>query len=88
MTWVSVLRWGWRAAPGWLCYTAATLLGNAVTSVLYPVGLALVINASLRHQGGQVLQGHGVGDLVQEQAQPWVEPPAGRAVGDPLGGLD
>jgi ATP-binding cassette subfamily B protein len=57
MTWVSVLRWGWRAAPGWLCYTAATLLGNAVTSVLYPVGLALVINASLRHQGGQVLLG-------------------------------
>lgn len=47
----------WRAAPGWLGYSAALLLAGAVTSVLYPVGLALVIDASLRHWPGQVLLG-------------------------------
>jgi ATP-binding cassette, subfamily B, bacterial len=57
MTWRSVFGWGWRAAPGWLAYTAALLLGGAVTSVLYPLGLALVIDASLRHQPQQVVLG-------------------------------
>lgn len=47
----------WRAAPRWLGYTGVLLLGNAATSVLYPVGLALVIDASLRHRPGQVLLG-------------------------------
>ncbi len=55
--WRTIFTLGWRAAPGWLAYTAALLLGNAVTSVLYPVGLALVIDASLRHRPGQMLLG-------------------------------
>src|SRR5690348_4566726 len=56
-TWASVFAWGWRSAPGWLVYFAALLLTSAITSILYPVGLALVIDASLRHQPGQVLLG-------------------------------
>jgi ATP-binding cassette subfamily B protein len=56
-TWGSVLAWGWRAAPGWFSYTAVLLLTSAVSSILYPVGLALVIDASLRHQLGQVVLG-------------------------------
>ena len=52
-----MLGWGWRAAPGWIVYTAAVLVANAITSVLYPVGLALVIDASLQHQPGGVILG-------------------------------
>jgi ATP-binding cassette subfamily B protein len=56
-TWSVVFSCGWRAAPGWLTYTGVLLMATAVTSVLYPVGLALVIDASLRHQPGQVAFG-------------------------------
>jgi len=56
-TWRSVAGWGWQAAPGWLAWTAAMLLGGAFASVLYPVCLALVIDASLRRQPSQVLLG-------------------------------
>jgi ATP-binding cassette, subfamily B, bacterial len=56
-TWRSVLAWGWRATPGWFSYTAALLLTSAVSSILYPVCLALVIDASLRHRPGQVVLG-------------------------------
>ena len=55
--WRSVLGWGWRAAPGWLAYTGALLVANAVTTVLYPVGLALVINSALAHRAGGVAAG-------------------------------
>jgi ATP-binding cassette, subfamily B, bacterial len=55
--WGSILRWGWRAAPGWTLYTAALLVANAVCSVLYPVGFALIIDASLRHQRGGLTLG-------------------------------
>ncbi len=55
--WRSVLGWGWRAAPGWLVYTGALLVANAVTTVLYPVGLALVIDSALAHDAGGVLLG-------------------------------
>ena len=48
--WRSALGWGWRAAPGWLLYTGALLVANAVTTVLYPVGLALVIDSALAHR--------------------------------------
>jgi ATP-binding cassette, subfamily B, bacterial len=57
MLWRSVLGWGWRAAPGWLAYTGALLVANAVTTVLYPVGLALVINSALAHRAGGVAAG-------------------------------
>jgi len=56
-TWSSVLAWGWRATPGWFGYTAALLLTSAASSILYPVCLALVIDASLRHQEDQVVLG-------------------------------
>jgi ATP-binding cassette subfamily B protein len=52
-----MFAWGWRAAPGWTAYTAALLVGGAVTSVLYPVALAIVIDAALRHQSGNLLLG-------------------------------
>jgi ATP-binding cassette subfamily B protein len=55
--WRSVLGWGWRAAPGWLLYTAALLVANAITTVVYPVGLALVIDSALRHDADGVLVG-------------------------------
>ena len=55
--WRSVLGWGWRAAPGWLAGTGALLVANAVTTVLYPVGLALVIDSALAHRAGGVLAG-------------------------------
>ena len=53
----AVLSWGWRAAPGWTAYTGALLVGNAICSVLYPVGFALIIDASLRHQLGRLILG-------------------------------
>jgi ATP-binding cassette, subfamily B, bacterial len=55
--WGSILSWGWRAAPGWTLYTAALLIGNAVCSVLYPVGFALIIDAALRHQRASLILG-------------------------------
>jgi ATP-binding cassette, subfamily B, bacterial len=55
--WRSVLGWGWRAAPGWTAYTGALLVGNAVTTVVYPVGLALVIDSALRHRADGVVEG-------------------------------
>jgi ATP-binding cassette, subfamily B, bacterial len=55
--WPTMFAWGWRAAPGWTAYTAALLVGSAVTSVLYPVALAIVIDASLQHRSGSLLLG-------------------------------
>ncbi len=55
--WCSVFMWGWRATPGWLIYTAALLVAGAVASVLYPVGLALVIDATLRHDQDRLILG-------------------------------
>jgi ATP-binding cassette, subfamily B, bacterial len=53
----AVISWGWRAAPGWTVYTAVLLVGGAVCSVLYPVGFALIIDASLQHQLAQLVLG-------------------------------
>ena len=55
--WRSALGWGWRAAPGWLVYTGVLLVAGAVTSVVYPVGLALVIDSAIRHRAGGVVAG-------------------------------
>jgi ATP-binding cassette, subfamily B, bacterial len=55
--WRSVLGWGWQAAPGLLVYTGALLVANAITTVLYPVGLALVIDSAIAHQAGGVFLG-------------------------------
>ena len=56
-TWRSVFGWGWRAAPGRLVYTGGLLVGGAITSVLYPIGIALVIDASLHSQSGRLILG-------------------------------
>ena len=48
--WRSALGWGWQAARGWLLYTGALLVAGAVTTVIYPVGLALVIDSALAHR--------------------------------------
>jgi ATP-binding cassette, subfamily B, bacterial len=55
--WRSVFSWGWQAAPRKLVYTASLLVAGGVSSVLYPVALALVINASLRHETGRLVIG-------------------------------
>jgi ATP-binding cassette, subfamily B, bacterial len=55
--WRAVIGWGWRAAPGWTVYTAALLVGNGVCTVLYPVGFALIIDASLQHQLAHLVLG-------------------------------
>ena len=55
--WRGIAAWGWRAAPFWTVYTGVVLIANAVCSVLYPVGFALVIDASLRRQPGGVVLG-------------------------------
>ena len=55
--WRAVIGWGWRAAPGWTVYTAALLVGNAVCTVLYPVGFALIIDAALQHQLAHLVLG-------------------------------
>jgi len=55
--WRSIVRWGWRAAPGWVAYTAAVLVAGAICSVLYPVGFALVVDAALRHRAGEMVLG-------------------------------
>jgi ATP-binding cassette, subfamily B, bacterial len=57
LVWRQIVAWGWRAAPFWTVYTGVVLIGNAVCSVLYPVGFALVIDASLRHQPGRLVLG-------------------------------
>ncbi len=48
--WRAALGWGWQAARGWLLYTGALLVAGAVTTVIYPVGLALVIDSALAHR--------------------------------------
>jgi ATP-binding cassette, subfamily B, bacterial len=55
--WRGIVGWGWRAARGWFVYSGVVLIANAVCSVLYPVGFALVIDASLRRQPGNLVLG-------------------------------
>jgi ATP-binding cassette subfamily B protein len=55
--WRTVFLLGWRATPGWILYTAALLIGSAVAWLLYPVGLALVVNAAVKHQSGRLVVG-------------------------------
>ena len=55
--WRTVFLLGWRAAPRWILYTAALLVGSAVAWLLYPVGLALVVDAAVKHQSGRLAFG-------------------------------
>ena len=55
--WRAVFMLGWRAAPRWILYTAGLLVGSAVAWLLYPVGLALVVDAVVKHQSGRLVAG-------------------------------
>jgi ATP-binding cassette subfamily B protein len=59
-TWRCLFAWGWRAVRGWVLYTGSLLVAGAITSVLYPVGIAVVINAALHRQSGRVVIGTAV----------------------------
>ncbi len=58
--WTSLFGWSWRAAPRQLLLTAALLVGGALASIGYPVGLAIVINAALHHQADRLVLGIGI----------------------------
>ena len=55
--WTSIFLWGWRASRRLLLLSAALLLVVAIASIVYPVGLALVIDASRRHETGELVLG-------------------------------
>jgi ATP-binding cassette subfamily B protein len=49
--------WGWRAARGQLLLTAAVLIVNGVASLVYPIGMAVVINAAVHHDANELVIG-------------------------------
>ena len=55
--WASIFLWGWRASRRLLLLSAALLLVVAISSIVYPIGLALVINAARHHRSGQLIVG-------------------------------
>jgi ATP-binding cassette, subfamily B, bacterial len=55
--WISIFMWGWRAAPRQLLLTAALLTGGGIASLLYPIGIALVINSAVYHHSSQLVVG-------------------------------
>jgi ATP-binding cassette subfamily B protein len=55
--WRAIVAWGWRASPRWTLITAALLVAGAVAWVLYPVGIAVVIDGALARQAGRVAAG-------------------------------
>jgi ATP-binding cassette subfamily B protein len=55
--WSSIFMWGWRASRRLLLLSAALLLVVAVASVVYPVGLAIVINSARHRHSGQLIFG-------------------------------
>ncbi|HTX29827.1 MAG TPA: ABC transporter ATP-binding protein [Solirubrobacteraceae bacterium] len=55
--WTSMFLWSWRAAPRWVLYAGSVLVAGAITSVLYPVALAVLINAAVRHEGERLVLG-------------------------------
>jgi ATP-binding cassette, subfamily B, bacterial len=55
--WTSIFAWGWRAAPRQLLVTAAFWIGNGLASLIYPIGIALVIDAALKHDASKLVAG-------------------------------
>ena len=55
--WTSIFVWGWRAAPRRLVLTAAFLIGNGLASIIYPIGMAIVINAALNRDTSKLIAG-------------------------------
>jgi ATP-binding cassette, subfamily B, bacterial len=55
--WTSIFMWGWRAARGQLLLTGAVLIVNGFASLIYPIGMAIVINAAVHHDRGELVFG-------------------------------
>ena len=55
--WTSIFLWGWRAARGQLLITGAVLIVNGIASLIYPIGMAIVINAAVHHDRGELVLG-------------------------------
>ncbi len=55
--WTSIFAWGWRAARGQLLLTATVLIANGLASLIYPVGMALVINGAVHHDESELMTG-------------------------------
>jgi len=55
--WSSILLWGWRASRRALLVSAVLLAIVGVAQFAYPIGLALVIDAALHHQTGELIAG-------------------------------
>lgn len=55
--WTSIFAWGWRAARGQLLLTAAVLIAGGVASLIYPIGMAVVIDAAVHQHAGQLIAG-------------------------------
>ncbi|MFI6442212.1 ABC transporter ATP-binding protein [Streptomyces sp. NPDC050759] len=53
----SVLRWGWAAAPRQLVRSVLLFLAGTVCLVLFPVGLAAIVDAVVRQDSGQLAFG-------------------------------
>ncbi|MEU7429269.1 ABC transporter ATP-binding protein [Streptomyces sioyaensis] len=53
----SVLRWGWEAAPQHLVRSLALFLASTVCLVLFPVGLAMIVDAVLHQDSGRLVFG-------------------------------
>jgi ATP-binding cassette subfamily B protein len=55
--WGSIFLWGWRASHRALLVSAALLAIVGIAQFAYPIGLALVIDAALHHQSGELIAG-------------------------------
>lgn len=65
-----VIGSGWRAGRKWMVHVGGLLVAEAVCSVLYPVGYAVVVDAYLRHATGELVA--GVGLIAGLYAARWV----------------
>lgn len=55
--WTSIFAWGWRSARGQLLLTATLMNVNGLSSLIYPIGMALVINGAVHHDSGELVTG-------------------------------
>ena len=55
--WTSIFAWGWRAARRQLLLTATVMILNGLASLIYPVGMALVINGAVHHDEHELITG-------------------------------
>ncbi|MFD9721697.1 ABC transporter ATP-binding protein [Streptomyces sp. NPDC059076] len=55
----AVLRWGWEAAPRQLVRSLVLFLAGTICLVLFPVGLAVIIDAVVSHDSARLAFGVG-----------------------------